>query len=371
MPPQTVPKVGVYSSFGIAGTAESQDKSLFVTPPKSPNSEGILTNCVNSTNTQNKQSKIGILFYRSHYLAGNTLPIDALCQALTARNLTPVPIFVSSVRDLEVQEALLTYFKPSDNSPIQLLLNTTSFSLAKIQIEGESEEELKLWKTLDIPVFQVILSGGTLEQWDNSFSGLSPRDVAMNVALPEVDGRIITRAISFKAIATWNEQIETDVVTYQPQQDRIEFVADLAANYVQLANTQVRDRKIAIILANYPNKDGRLANGVGLDTPASCIKILEALEAEGYYLENYPKTGEELIERLTQGVTNDLESKEFRQINQVLSLDDYQDYFSNLYNNMLSRTIYLLLLQDVLTASDWDIVFYKPNIGTLKKHMLL
>ncbi len=330
LPPQTVPKVGVYSSFGIAGSAELKDKSFFDKPPKFPNSGGLLTNFINSTNTQNKQSKIGILFYRSHYLAGNTLPIDDLCQALTARNLTPVPIFVSSVRDLEVQEALLTYFKPSDNSPIQLLLNTTSFSLAKIQIEGESEEELKLWKTLDIPVFQVILSGGTLEQWENSFSGLSPRDVAMNVALPEVDGRIITRAISFKAIATWNEKIETDVVTYQPQQDRIEFVADLAANYVQLANTQVRDRKIAIILANYPNKDGRLANGVGLDTPASCIKILEALEAEGYYLENYPKTGEELIERLTQGVTNDLESKEFRQINQVLSLEDYQDYFTSL-----------------------------------------
>jgi cobaltochelatase CobN len=325
LPPQTVPKIGVYSSLNsqkltdltslIAGDITHVEE---VESPLAPLGKG------------ERFSKIGILFYRSHYLAGNTLPIDALCQALTARNLTPVPIFVSSVRDLDVQEALLTYFQPENDSPIELLLNTTSFSLAKIQMEGESEEELKLWKTLDIPVFQVILSGGTLEQWENSFSGLSPRDVAMNVALPEVDGRIITRAISFKAIATWNEKIETDVVTYQPQQDRIEFVADLAANYVQLANTQVRDRKIAIILANYPNKDGRLANGVGLDTPASCIKILEALEAEGYYLENYPKTGEELIERLTQGVTNDLESKEFRQINQVLSLEDYQDYFTSL-----------------------------------------
>ncbi|PZV22884.1 MAG: cobaltochelatase subunit CobN [Snowella sp.] len=325
LPPQTVPKIGVYSSLNsqkltdltslLAGDLTHVEE---VESPQAPLGKGKIF------------SKIGILFYRSHYLAGNTLPIDALCQALTTRNLTPVPIFVSSVRDLDVQEALLTYFQPENGSPIQLLLNTTSFSLAKIQIEGESEEELKLWKTLDIPVFQVILSGGTLEQWENSFQGLSPRDVAMNVALPEVDGRIITRAISFKAITTWNEKIETDVVTYQPQQDRIEFVADLAANYVQLANTQVRDRKVAIILANYPNKDGRLANGVGLDTPASCIKILEALEAEGYYLENYPKTGEELIERLTQGVTNDLESREFRQINQVLSLADYHHYFTNL-----------------------------------------
>jgi cobaltochelatase CobN len=336
LPPQTVPKVGVYSFLNLNLISPPQppkfgERSEFIESSKSPRIGRFrgLDKVKQKTKTE-IFSKIGILFYRSHYLAGNTLPIDSLCQALTAKNLTPVPIFVSSVRDLEVQEALLTYFKPSDYSPIQLLLNTTSFSLAKIQIEGENEEGLKLWNTLNIPIFQVILSGGTLEQWENSFSGLSPRDVAMNVALPEVDGRIITRAISFKAIATWNEKIETDVVNYQPQQDRIEFVADLAANYVQLANTQVRDRKIAIILANYPNKDGRLANGVGLDTPASCIKILEALEAEGYYLENSPKTGEELIERFTQGVTNDLESREFRQINQVLSLEDYQDYFTSL-----------------------------------------
>jgi cobaltochelatase CobN len=306
LPPQTVPKVGVYSFLNFISPPQPpkfEGRSEFIESSKSPRIGGFrglddLNKkteylCVHDGFEKKRIfSKIGILFYRSHYLAGNTLPIDSLCQALTARNLTPVPIFVSSVRDLEVQEALLTYFKSSDYSPIQLLLNTTSFSLAKIQIEGENEEELKLWKTLDIPIFQVILSGGTLEQWENSFSGLSPRDVAMNVALPEVDGRIITRAISFKAIATWNEKIETDVVNYQPQQDRIEFVTDLAANYVQLANTKIRDRKIAIILANYPNKDGRLANGVGLDTPASCIKILEALEAEGYYLENYPKTGE-------------------------------------------------------------------------------
>ncbi|MFM7571845.1 MAG: cobaltochelatase subunit CobN, partial [Snowella sp.] len=173
LPPQTVPKIGVYSSLNsqkltnltslITGDITHVEE---VESPLAPLGKGEIF------------SKIGILFYRSHYLAGNTLPIDALCQALTARNLTPVPIFVSSVSDLDVQEALLTYFQPDNDSPIQLLLNTTSFSLAKIQIEGENEEELKLWNTLNIPVFQVILSGGTLEQWENSFSGLSPRDVA-------------------------------------------------------------------------------------------------------------------------------------------------------------------------------------------------
>ncbi|MGK7926499.1 MAG: cobaltochelatase subunit CobN, partial [Spirulina sp.] len=172
------------------------------------------------------------------------------------------------------------------------------------------------------------------EQWKTSFQGLTPRDVAMNVALPEVDGRIITRAISFKSVQTWNEDLETDVVVYQPRRDRIDFVADLAKNWVNLKQTPVQERKIALILANYPNKDGRIANGVGLDTPQSCIEILKALQQEGYYLENIPETGDELISRLTARVTNDLEANELRAIAQSLSREKYQQYFTTLPNNI-------------------------------------
>ncbi len=116
-------------------------------------------------------------------------------------------------------------------------------------------------------MLQVILSSGTVEQWQGYFQGLSPRDVAMNVALPEVDGRIISRAVSFKSVQTRNTAIETDVVSYDPLDDRIQFVADLAANWVRLRRTPPQQRKVALILANYPTRDGRLANGVGLDTP--------------------------------------------------------------------------------------------------------
>ena len=262
--------------------------------------------------------KVGILFYRSHYLAGNTLPIDAICQALAQRNLDPVPIFVSSLRDPEVHEELLTYFQPKD-AAIRLMLNTTSFSLTK----------LDLWHQLDVPVLQVIFSSGTVEQWE-SMGGLSPRDVAMNVALPEVDGRIITRAVSFKSVQTWNDLLETDVIVYQPVAERIEFVADLAANWIRLQTTPPQQRKIALVLANYPNRDGRIANGVGLDTPASCIEILKELQKSGYFVENVPATGDELIARLTRGITNDPESKETRSIYQALSAEDYQEYFATL-----------------------------------------
>jgi len=73
--------------------------------------------------------RVGILFYRAHYLAGNTAPIDVMCQALIDRDLTPVPVFVASLRDPEVQFDILRVFKPKDEPSILALLNTTSFSV--------------------------------------------------------------------------------------------------------------------------------------------------------------------------------------------------------------------------------------------------
>ncbi|HZG39871.1 MAG TPA: cobaltochelatase subunit CobN, partial [Nodosilinea sp.] len=206
--PQPVPKVGIYPSPSPH-------------PPTSPSPHVPIP----------PASKIGLLFYRAHYLAGNTAPIDALCAALVQRGLTPLPVYVSSLQDPELQAELVDLLKPKDADAINLLLNTTSFSVAKL--DGATPN-LALWESLDVPVLQVILSGGTEAAWASQSLGLSPRDIAMNVALPEVDGRIITRAVSFKAANQRSETLETDVVTYEPVADRIQFVADLAAQWVSL-----------------------------------------------------------------------------------------------------------------------------------------
>jgi cobaltochelatase CobN len=280
------------------------------------------------------RGKVGLIFYRAHYLSGNTKAIAALCQALVDRDLEPVPVYISSLRDPDVQTDLLSYFQPKEGDRIQVLLNTTSFSLITPLSLNHSlaaaEDSTEFWRSLDIPILQVILSGGTEEQWRSQVRGLSPRDMAMNVALPEVDGRIITRAVSFKAVQTRHPVLQTEVIGYQPIADRIDFVADLAASWVKLRHTSVGDRKVALILANYPTRDGRLANGVGLDTPASCVEILKALKASGYKVDAIPETGDELIQWLTRSVTNDIEGLEIRPVQQVLSLGDYQTYLKSL-----------------------------------------
>ncbi|MGB8688001.1 MAG: cobaltochelatase subunit CobN, partial [Microcoleus sp.] len=299
--PQTVSRVGIYD-WGGSGADGQETRSTaplgFDSFPssawerRSKASVSILTHKANH-NTTNlltdrlspefpgnladllPLAKVGILFYRAHYLSGNLAPIDALCQDLSERNLVPVPVFVSSLREPDLQIELLEYFKPKDSEPIQLLLNTTSFAISGF---NSLESEQNTLQSLDVPVLQAIFSGGGLEQWESELQGLSPRDVAMNVALPEVDGKIITRAVSFKAVKSWNSELETDVVGYVAAGDRISCVADLTTNWVKLKQTPATNRRIAIILANYPTRNARLANGVGLDTPASCVEILKALQ---------------------------------------------------------------------------------------------
>jgi cobaltochelatase CobN len=321
-PPQVVPRVGLYawSQEIEVKSQKSKVKSLPLSEAKGQKS--LLAA---------QAPKVGILFYRAHYLAGNTKVVDDLCQALAARNLTPVPVFVSSLRDPEVQADVLSYFQPKDEAEIQFLLNTTSFSLARIEsaVGSQNSPVPHVWQQLDVPILQVILSSSPMPAWETSFQGLSPRDMGMNVALPEVDGRIISRAVSFKAVQSWNSTLETDVVVYESVRDRVEFVAELTQRWVQMRSLPPKERKIALILANYPNRDGRLANGVGLDTPASCVEILQALQQAGYQVDNLPQTGDELIQRLTSGVTNDPDSQ-WRSLSQQLSWQEYQQYFATL-----------------------------------------
>ncbi len=269
------------------------------------------------------QGGAAIIFYRAHYLSGNIAAIEALCQALVDRKLTPMPIFVSSLKDSVVQRVLTSYCQQG----VDVLLNTTSFSLASLDTDTP---QVGLWATLNLPVFQVILSGAGKEFWESGWQGLTPRDMAMNVALPEVDGRIITRAISFKAVQTQNSALQTDVLVYEPVIDRVEFVAELALNWSKLRRKSVKERKVALILANYPTRDGRLANGVGLDTPQSCVEILHALKAAGYQVGDIPADSGELIKLLTAGVTNDPEGDGWRKARQALDGEEYRSHFQTL-----------------------------------------
>src|SRR6185295_1098994 len=174
------------------------------------------------------------------------------------------------------------------------------------------------------------VSGGNAEDWRAGLSGLAPRDLAMSVVLPEIDGRIITRAVSFKGLARRSARTEALVTQYQLEPERAEFVAELAARWVELGRTPAAERRVALVLANYPARDGRLGNGVGLDTPASTLEILRALGAAGYSVGELPGSSAELMARLLAQVTNEPHLLDARPALQSLSLADYQAFLGGL-----------------------------------------
>ena len=216
IPPQPIPRIG---TVDLASVLQSNCANKMQNPASLSSHSSPRTPCLSPS------PKVGILFYRAHYLAGNTAVIEALCTALQERGLHPVPVFAQSLQDPSIQAELVTLLQPAQGNGIDLLLNTTSFSLAKLAAETLN---LEVWKQLDVPVLQVICSGGPVDRWQAHWKGLAPRDMAMNVALPEVDGRIISRAVSFKAVQARDEALETEVVRYHPVRDRIHFVADLS-----------------------------------------------------------------------------------------------------------------------------------------------
>jgi cobaltochelatase CobN len=262
-----------------------------------------------------------VIFYRALVQSGQTAAIHALCEALEKRGLNVLPIYVSGLKDAVSAATVETVF--AQTSPV-VVLNTTGFS---VSLSGSDWHGTVLDRGGAI-VLQVVLSSSTEDAWTQSAQGLTSRDLAMNIALPELDGRVLSRAISFKAAAQFDADVQANIVAHKPLQNRVDFVADLAANWVRLREVKPASRQVAIVLANYPNKDGRIANGVGLDTPAGTIEVLRAMGAAGYDVGDIPADGDALMRQLQSGVTN--QKQRLGGDIQLISLNDYNAFFANL-----------------------------------------
>lgn len=262
-----------------------------------------------------------LLFYRTHVQAANTAFVDTFCQRLQAQGLNPLPIAVASLKEAACLAQVEDWL---DEAGASVILNTTGFA----QSNPESPQARPFRR--DVPVLQALCALDSEEQWQGNAQGLGPRDLAMHIALPELDGRLITRPISFKGLAWRSERSQSDVVCYRAHLPGMDFVAELARRQADLQRLPAVDKRVALVLANYPTRDGRIGNGVGLDTPAAALNILRALRAQGYPVEGLPDSGTALIHQLLGGVTNDLDNLDLRPCAQSLALDDYQRCFAAL-----------------------------------------
>ncbi len=309
-PPRPLPRAGIY----LPGRRDAGLSDLESTWP------------------QADRPRAAVVFYRALVQSGQTAPVDAVIDGVQRRGLNAVPVFVASLKDPECRAVVETLFS---EKPPAVVLNATAFALSKA---GE-EHRPTILDRWGAPVLQMVFSSSSEEGWRESDQGLGARDLAMHVVLPEVDGRILARAVSFKEQCAFDETIQAAPMRFVPKPDRVEFVAALAARWAALAAMPNRDKRAALILANYPNKDGRLANGVGLDTPASCAALLQAMKLDGYEVSDAPENASGLMTLLMGGVTNALEGRGERITTEALTLEAYDAHFQTLPEETRAKVI--------------------------------
>nr|WP_315238958.1 cobaltochelatase subunit CobN [uncultured Albidiferax sp.] len=266
-----------------------------------------------------------LVFYKAHWQAGNTVAFDAMLAALEGQGLNTLAVALDSLKN---PGSMALLHALAQEHQVDVVLNATSFAVGAM--DGNDDAAPPVLLAGDAPVLQLITAGCSQDQWQADPHGLTPRDLAMQIVLPEVDGRIGTRPISFKGLAWRCERAEIDVVRYQPELERIAFVAASASKWCALRYKNNSDKRVALVLANYPNDDSRLANGVGLDTPASTVVILQALQAAGYATGDVPQHADALMADLVRGITNKLDANDDRPASQSLSMADYLQDFSAL-----------------------------------------
>ena len=303
---------------------------------------------------------VPVIFYRALVQGAGLNPINRMVKALRLAGLNPLPIFVASLKDPISVATLDQLFQAA---PPAVILNCTSFAVGNPHGDSSPNNPLTAVSARQAPVLQVVLAASTEASWEEGLNGLSARDIAMNVALPEVDGRILSRAISFKGEAFFDEATECPIATYKARGDRVTFVAALAANWASLRRTAPAQRQVALILANYPNKDGRLANGVGLDTPASAVHALALLQQAGYGVKNAPETSAELMEQIMAGPTNWLTDRATRTGGVLLPIADYMAHYQTLPYELRAQ------LEERWGAPESD-PFFDPKDGGFKLSIL-
>ena len=239
-----------------------------------------------------KRGVVGMLLMRSYILANNTAHYDAVIEALEKRGLQVIPAYSSG---LDARPAAEAFFFAHGAPRIDALLSLTGFSLVGGPAYNDCHSATELLVKLDAPYLAAhALEFQTLEQWEGSDRGLMPVESTIMVAIPELDGA--TSPTVFGGRASGGEASRD----LKPHNERIGVLAERVAKLVQLRKSKRAERKIAVVLFNFPPNGGSAGTAAFLGVYASLLNTLKALKAAGYTVD-VPASEDELRQRILQG----------------------------------------------------------------------
>jgi cobaltochelatase CobN len=281
---------------------------------------------------------VGLVFYRAHLVAGNTQFVTDLCDGIEAAGADALAVWCYSLRDQAATPVMDILAAEKIDVLITTVLATGGIGASAGATGGAGGLDGDDWDAsalarLDVPIIQCPSAGISRADWEASDAGLGPYDATAGIVIPEFDGRIIGPVAAFNEVVDDGDELGIAVRAYRTIPDRVARVAGLAARYARLRRRVPTERRLAVILSAFPTKRSRLGNAVGLDTPASVIRLLQEFQVAGYTIADVPEDGDKLMAALADGLTYESESLSSHQRDVAvgsLPVERYLEWFAEL-----------------------------------------
>ncbi len=258
---------------------------------------------------------VGLVLQRTHLVTGDDAHYVAMVQELECMGAKVIPVFAGG---LDFSKPVDAYFYDpiSKNAIVDTVVSLTGFALVGGPARQDHPKAIDALKRLNRPYMVALpLVFQTTEEWQDSDLGLHPIQVALQIAIPELDGAIEPIILSGRDGAT-GKAIAL--------QDRIEAVAQRAMKWASLRRKPKVDKKLAITVFSFPPDKGNVGTAAYLDVFGSIYKVLEALQQNGYDVQGIPESAEALMLEVIHDAQAQYNSPELN-IAYKMSVPEYEE----------------------------------------------
>jgi magnesium chelatase subunit H len=236
-----------------------------------------ITESLSAIPSRGTSGAVGVLLGRSYLLADNVAHYAAVVRAFESRGLRTIPAFASALDSRPAMEKY--FFDSSGTSRVDAVVSLTGFSLVGGPAYNDSNAAQDILSRLDVPYFCLqTLEFQTTPDWLNDPRGLNPLQATLQVAIPELDGAIGPMVFAGKVGASKGvEQAES-----LPIAERVETMADRVMQMIRMRRTARADRKVAVVLFNFPPNAGNTGSAAYIDCFHSLYNTMGAMRDAGY-----------------------------------------------------------------------------------------